>query len=306
MGGGLAHSRRRWLRVCLGAPSLLPLGAQQGVPPLRLAISASLVMDVNTNDAGAAMSIWVKRIAEEMKIDVDYNRKSFDSSQEILNRARRGLLDAVALNVLEYRQVADTLDPSQIVAEGGAVGSEQYLVLVKRESRFQKMADLRGARMVTLRNPRMCVAPAWLSTLLDEGPAGAPERFFGAITTDNKVSRVVLPVFFGQIEACLASKKGFDSMCELNPQVARQLRPIAASPPMVVTAYAFRKSYHSVYRERFVKALSGLRSTVAGRQLATLFQFEDLAVRDAGCLASALSVLDRAERLRSGRGGGAQ
>ena len=37
----------------------------------------------------------------------------------------------------------------------------------------------------------------------------------------------------------------------------------------------------------------------AGRQLATLFQIEDLTVRDASCLASSLSLLDRAERART-------
>lgn len=295
-----AASRRRALGLLAGLPLAPELFAAPGVPPLRLAISQSLVMDVNTNDAGAAMSIWVKRLADEMKIDVDYNPKSFDSSAEIVSRVRRGTLDAAALNVLEYRQIADALDSTQIVAEAGAVGPEQYLVLVKQDSRFRKVADLRGARMVMLRSPRMCVAPAWLATLLDE-PAPA-ERFFGALTSDGKVARVVLPVFFGQMDACLVSRKGFDAMCELNPQVGRQVRNLATSPAMVVTLYGFRKNYHSLYRERFVKALSGLRATVAGRQLATLFQFEELTVRDAGCMASALAILGDADRL-NGRGG---
>lgn len=276
--------------------------AAEPVAPLRLAVSESLVTDVNTNDASAAMSIWVKRLAQEMNIVVDYNAKAFDPTQEILSRARKGLLDAVALNVLEYRQVADNLDASQVVAEGGSVGPEQYLILVKNNSSFQKPLDLRGARLMMLKNPRMCVAPAWLSTILDGGYSGPWDKFFATVGSDSKVGRVVLPVFFGQADACVATRRGFDSMCELNPQVAKELRTIAASPSMVVNGYVFRKNYQSVYRDRFVKALSGLRSTVAGRQIAILFQFEELTLRDASCFASALSLLDAADRIRNRHG----
>ena len=44
----------------------------------------------------------------------------FDTTEEIFRRARTGQLDCVALNVVEYRQIADLLDSSQIMAEGGA------------------------------------------------------------------------------------------------------------------------------------------------------------------------------------------
>ncbi|MGJ5819683.1 PhnD/SsuA/transferrin family substrate-binding protein [Paludibaculum fermentans] len=276
--------------------------ATEQVPPLRLAVSESLVMDVNTNDASAAMSIWVKRIAQEMNIAVDYNTKAFDTSQEILNRARKGLFDAVALNVLEYRQVAETLDSSQVVAEGSAAGPEQYLILVKNSGSIHKPADLKGSRLMMLKNPRMCVAPAWLTTVLDGAYSGPGDKYFASVLTDSKVGRVVLPVFFGQADACITTKRGFDSMCELNPQVAKELKAIATSPGMIVNAYFFRKNYQTVYRERFVKALSGLRSTAAGRQLAMLFQFDELTLRDASCFSSALSVLEAADRIRGRRG----
>lgn len=297
------NSRRQALALLAGAAALPSAWcAADSVPPLRLAVSESLVMDVNTNDASAAMSIWVKRIAQEMNIAVDYNPKAFDTSQEILNRARKGLLDAVALNVLEYRQVAEALDSTQIVAESGSPGPDQYLLLVKNNSGIQKPSDLRGLRLMMLRNPRMCVASAWLSMILEGSYSGPGDKFFAAAGSDTKVGRVVLPVFFGQADACVATKRGFESMCELNPQVARELKTIAASPGMVVNGYVFRRNYQSVYRERFVKALSGLRSTVAGRQIAMLFQFDELTLRDASCFAPALGVLDAADRIHSRRG----
>jgi ABC-type phosphate/phosphonate transport system substrate-binding protein len=297
-------SRRHALALMLGASrwlSAAPLAAE-GSAPLRLAISENVVGEVNLNDARVAMQVWMKRMAQDMNLVVEYDPKVFETTPEILSRARRGLLDAVALNVIEYRQIADALDSSQVIANAGVEGPERYVILAKQNSAIQRLGDLRGRRLILLQAPRMCVAAAWLSTILDEGHFGPSEQFFGAVSTDPKVSRVVLPVFFGQADACLTSKRGFDTMCELNPQVAKDLKSLAISPPMVVTFYVFRKNYQSVFRERLVKALSGLRNTAAGRQFATLFQFEEAVVRDAGCLAPALAILDAADRARGRRG----
>jgi phosphonate transport system substrate-binding protein len=213
-------------------------------------------------------------------------------------------LDAVALNVVEYRQIAEVLDPSQIIAGAGEAGPEHYLLLAKRNSGIQQLGDLRGRRLCTLKSPKMCVADAWLTTILDEGHFGPSEQFFGSAITDTKVSRVVLPVFFGQADACLATKRGFDTMCELNPQVGKDLTVIASSPAMVVSFHAFRKNFHGASREKFSGVFFNLHSSAAGRQLATLFQFDDLTLRDGSCLASALGILDTAERARSRRGAG--
>ena len=301
-----ASSRRHVLALMLGAWRWLPraLAAADAGAPIRLAISESLVADVNLNDARAALAIWLKRMMVDLNLVIEFNPKVFDTTEEIFRRARSGQLDAVAPNVVEYRQIADVLDPSEIIAESGAAGVEQYILLAKRNSGIQHLGDLRGRRLYTLKNPRMCVADAWLSTLLDEGHLSPSGQFFGSTTVDTKVSRVVLPVFFGQADACITSKRGFDMMCELNPQVGKDLIALASSPPMVVNFYVFHKNYHGVNRERFAKVYSGLRSSAAGRQLATLFQFDQLTVQDGSCLASALSILDASERVRNRRGAG--
>jgi ABC-type phosphate/phosphonate transport system substrate-binding protein len=293
-------SRRHALALALGAGSLLRglLSAGGTAAPLRFAISETVVGDVNLNDARAAMRIWIKRMAQELDIAID--PKLFSTTQEIVDRVRSGQLDAVALNIIEYRQIAHLLDSSQVVTSSGADGLNQYLILVKQNGGIRQLGDLKGRRLCVLKNSRMCVAPAWLSTILGDGHYGSAEQFFATLVTEAKFSRVVLPVFFGQAEACLTSKLGFDTMCELNPQVARDLKVLVSSPSMVVSFYMFRKNYQDVNRGKLIKALSSLRASPSGGQLATLFQFDALTVRDASCLTSALNVLDAADRA-SGR-----
>ncbi len=296
-------SRREVIAGMLGALPMLRVSAATGEGPVRLAISETMVADVNMNDARAAMLIWIKQMMTDLKIVIEFNPKVFDSTEEIMSRARNGHLDAVALNVLEYRQLVDVLDPTQVIAEGGAIGQESYLLLVKRGNGLENLPNLRGKRLFGFKAPKMCVAGAWLTTILDDAHLGATEQFFGPITWETKVSRVILPVFFGQADACITSKRGFDTMCELNPQVARDLRVVAASPPMVVAFYVFHRNYRSANRDTFIKILADVTNNPAGRQLATLFQFDSLTVRDASCLSTAMSVLDAADRARRRAGG---
>ncbi|QOY89607.1 phosphate/phosphite/phosphonate ABC transporter substrate-binding protein [Paludibaculum fermentans] len=299
-------SRRRAISLALGAnptfSGVLAL-SQDGVP-VRLALSESVVGDVNLNDARAAMKVWISLITKELNVLID--PKLFSTTQEIYDRMHHGDLDAVALNILEYRQIADLLDSTQIVAAGGPAGLEQYLILVKKGGGFRQLSDLKGKRFCTLKSPRMCLAADWLATMLEEGHRGPADQFFSSMSVDAKFSRVVLPVFFGQSDACLTSKRGFETMCELNPQVARDLRVIASSPQMVLSFYIFRKNYQGLNRQKVIKAISGLRNTTAGQQLATLFQFDELTLRDAGCLTSALAILDAADRVRAQRGSAAR
>ena len=305
---GATGSRRSVIVLMLGAWRCLPqaLAAADAGAPVRLAISETAIGDVNLNDARAAMLVWIKRMTVDLNVVIEFNPKVFDTTEQILDRTRRGQLDAIALNIVEYRQIADLLDPSQIVIAAGAAGLEQYLILAKQNGGVRQLGDMKGRRLSMLKTPRMCVAPAWLSTILDEGHYGPAEQFFGSVTTDAKFSRVVLPVFFGQAEACLTSKRGFDTMCELNPQVAEDLRVLASSPPLAVMFYAFRKNYQSAQRTKLIGALSSVRESPAGRQMATLFQFDELTVRDASCLASALAILEAAERIRRRRGAGSR
>jgi phosphonate transport system substrate-binding protein len=304
--GATGSSRRCALGVMLGACGWLPkaLADAGAAAPIRLAISESLVSDVNINDARAAMITWLKRMEVDLNLVIEFSPKVFDTTDEILRRARTGQFDAVALNIVEYRQIADMLDPSQIIAEGGAEGLEQYVLLVRQNGGAGHLSELRGRRLTVLQAPKMCVATAWLSTLLEQGNLGPADRFFGSVATDNKPSRVVLPVFFGQADACVTSRRSFDLMGELNPQVARNLTAIAASPALTATFYTFHKNYRGANRERFAKIYSNMPASAAGRQLATLFQFQGLAVRDATCLASALAILEAADRGRARQGAG--
>src|ERR1035441_8688136 len=74
-------SRRGALAVLLGAGPWLPRTvAGETEAPVRLAISAALMGDVNLNDARAATLIWVKQMTRDLSVSID--PKIFDPDPE--------------------------------------------------------------------------------------------------------------------------------------------------------------------------------------------------------------------------------
>jgi len=181
-------SRRRALGWMLGACpwTRRALAASQAAAPVRLAISQSVVRDVNLNDARVAMQVWIKKMTQDLDIVIDL--KLFATTQEIGEVARKGQLESAALNVIEYLQIAEMRDANQIVTAAGAGGLEKCLILARQSSGIRQLGGLRGRRIYALKNPNMCGAPAWLSNLLEEGHDGPVEQFFGSVSTDNRVS----------------------------------------------------------------------------------------------------------------------
>jgi phosphonate transport system substrate-binding protein len=280
------------------APWMSRARAAEAVAPVRLAISETLVSDVNLNDARVAMAMWLKQMMVDLNVSIEIVPKVFEPTAEIVRRVRSAQVDAAAMNIIEYRQLADVLDPRTFIGQAGPSGAETYVVLVKRSSGMQHLGDLRARRLARLTGPHMCLGPAWLATVLDEAHLPPAEQFFGSITQDGKAARVVLPVFFGQADACLTTKHSFETLCELNPQVGRDLAVIACSPEMVLLFYAFRKNYSGPARERFARVYTDMRASAASQQVGMLFQFEHLETKDIVALRPGLAVLEKAERLR--------
>jgi len=262
---------------------------------LRLGISESLVRDVSVADAKAAMVIWMNRIASELRLDLRYIPEVFESQESLTTKLKQGLVDTVAVNLPEYRRLREWLDPREITVPSQKMALT-YVLLVRSDSGVAKVADLRGRRLLLLDSLQTCVAPAWLHTLIGDGGQETAGSFFGAVSRKPKPSQVILPVFFGQVEACLTTQLSFLTAGELNPQILSRLKPLAVSPEIVASLYAFRKGWDNNLRAKIVRAMTGLASSTSGRQVLTLFQCESLLVRDVACLNDSLSILTRSER----------
>lgn len=281
-----------------GAP-FSPCGAADtSDSPFRVGFTSTMFTDVNENDAKVAMKVWGAVIAKEQNVPVDPDPTILKDSDALLRSLIQKQVDAVGITLVEYAQLRRKIrfDPIFITYNVGSM-TERYVLLTHRKGRVKTLADLGGRSISLQTNARACLAPLWLDTLLVKQGHPATARFAGRIVQSAKLSDVILPVFFGKTDACLVTRSGFDTMSELNPQLARQLVVLAESPAMVPAILGFRDNYHPSFREKLIAGLSNLKKTPAGRQVLTIFHSEDIEEQSKDCLDTALELITTHEQL---------
>jgi ABC-type phosphate/phosphonate transport system substrate-binding protein len=263
----------------------------------RVATSAAMLGDVNENDARAALRSWADVVSGIVGMNIDYERHFLSTPEQLRDLMRQRAIDAVGCTVVDYLPFAEYVDPSGILVDANGRGQE-YILLVHRDSRYQKVADLRGRPLTFYRHQYTCLALDWLETLLNASNLEPAERFFAEIKPNLKLSRTVLPVFFRQSDACVVTRDSFNTMVELNPQLGRTLRVIAASPLYTTALFCFHRDCVPAVKVRFRSALVNLAQSPTGKQLLALFQTTGFSARDASVLRSAAELIENAARIR--------
>ena len=254
--------------------------------------------EVNENEARAAMRVWIMTVAKEHGIPVDPELIVYNGAEEALRAAETDRIDAYGATLEEYSVLSAHLAFDRLAVATRMEGfHENYVVLVRQDSGWADLADLRGRDLLVLQNPRMSLAFTWLDTVLLEKGQGRAAAFFSHIEEQNKPSRVALPVFFRKTAACLTTLKSFTAMQELNPQLGKQLHVLAQSPDLISSIFAFRTDFRPSYRERLFQEMHRLSDSPAGQQILTLLQSQRIDEQPFSCLDSSLALLVKHRQL---------
>jgi phosphonate transport system substrate-binding protein len=202
------------------------------------------------------------------------------------------------LTTAEFLKLDPALIGNIFVGLRDGEAEEVYVILIRQAAGLKALADLRGKRLMVLDNNRTSLARLWLDRALGEAGLPVAGEFFKTITVKDKVSTVVLPVFFAAADACLVTRRGFHVMTELNPQVGRQLREIAASPPLLPSLVCIRADYAMPTREVVLSAMRNAGNNPGSQQLFTVFQIGDLTERPLSSVDTTREFLAACERLQ--------
>ena len=294
-------ARLLFLLLVAGGPLLSGQTAEvvdkNGLTPVRFAFSSRMFTDVNENDAKASVKAWAMALARERGVPMSTEPIVLSGPAELKQALREASIDGAAVTTDEYLSLEPELqDTNLILSFIGGRYTEEYLLLVRHDSGITDLRGLRGRKLALFDNVRASLAPAWLELMLSEQGLGTPSDHFGQVLKAQKLAKVVLPVFFGQQDACIVTRRGFETMCELNPQVRAQLRALATSPELVPAVGFMRRSYVSPLRGAVLSALRGLEKSPAGTQVLTLFQSDQLGEAPASLLNSARELLEAHHR----------
>jgi len=281
--------------------TLIPLAT--GADPrtvVRFGFTQSMFRDLNENDARAALKLYAAVLGTANDLLVSESPGVFSDAAAIATAFGDGTADVASMPVQDYLEIPKNLISPRILAASNAnTYTEEYLLVVHADSGIRTLADLRGRRLVANNSLRSWISILWLDVLLAKQGLEPPNRFFSRVSFANKPNRTVLPVFFRQEDACVVTHRSYDIICELNPQLQKQLRVLATSPGYVPHITCFRASITPDVIDRMIKAAVAAQDTVNGKQILTIFQCDRIAEITPDKLANVRELLAEREQLRA-------
>jgi ABC-type phosphate/phosphonate transport system substrate-binding protein len=265
--------------------------------------SASMFLNSNENDVRASTRVWAKAVSDQRGFTIDPEPSIFSNTPQIERAFKEQRVDAVAMTTLECWALKDVTRQDIFVASVyDKKITEEFILLVHKDSTIRSEKDLQGRSLAVYSNARMSLGLTWLDVLLVKNGYRPTIRTCQKITESTKLAQVVLPVFFGKIDVCLVTRRAFNTMKELNPQLGQNLQIIAGSPELVPAGFYFRGDYTGPWREKVMDELGKVHTTPAGQQVLTIFQSQTLGTFPISELAASFELIATHNKLCSEAG----
>lgn len=239
---------------------------------LRLGYSKNVFSRVDINDAKVAIDMFVKYLREKMNAKIHAETIILDDVDDMVSALKDKRIDGITLNTLDYLKIKNrvSLEPFSLSIVGESIGDE-YIVLVHKNQGISRPEQLRDKTLIVEVARNGDIALVWFTTLLMKKGLPESDRFLKNIKKVEKISKAVLPVFFQQIDACLVTQRGFETMIELNPQIGQNLRVLTKSPPFLGNFFCFRKNFDKAMRNMLSDVVIDLHLNEKGKQIMMLF-----------------------------------
>jgi ABC-type phosphate/phosphonate transport system substrate-binding protein len=192
------------------------------------------------------------------------------------NLVRQRQLHGLSITGIDYILMRElvAIRPLYVASASTTSPLESYLVLTRKEVDLEKLSNMAERRLMVENHSLWDIGRIWLETELHKKQLPNSEIFFTAIQPADKPIRLVLPVFFGQAEACLVPESTYKTMVELNPQIDQKLRILIRSPGVIKSLACFADYLDPDFVAAAKEKLHTMHLTDDGRQLMMIFRLK--------------------------------
>jgi len=240
---------------------------------LRGVSSGLLFIDVNRNDARAAIKVWYDVLARKQGFVLDSTVDILDSVAAIRERLLSHSAEVVTMAVSDYLELEGSglMNPVMTDARSGqSAAPYSYLLLCNPSSDTTTLAGLRGKNILVCSRSGSNTGLAWIEVLLNKEKLGRAGAFFNSVKTTEKSQACILPLFFGKVDACIVDEVNLDLAKEMNPQLGR-LKVITRSRPLIESVVGVPVEPHP-HQKELIDAMLSLQEDALGRQLLMVFK----------------------------------
>lgn len=240
----------------------------------------SITEMASLKDIEVSLNFWAKEFmteeARKFGINITESRAVlFDSISDMHDAMQRGEVDMVIappiLLALNFKK-----DELAQGFAGMLSGSrpDTLLFVGRADKHLLRLQDLKGKRLALPETDEF--AAMYLDSLFLEEFRRPVNQLAQSIETQSKASRIVLDIYFNQVDAGIVYLNAYEVMAELNPDIGKQLTVIEQYP-IKSRNFAFFVSGYP-----YAKQLSGLatgvfRTNARAKQILEVFKTPELA-----------------------------
>ncbi len=230
--------------------------------------------NVSKKDVKISLNFWAKEIGT--KTGLHLTNHFYNNIHQLKNDFEAGKIDSINASL---PQVASLFDINALkngfrpVINGQENGTEM-LIIVHKKSRFKSLKDLQNKRL--LRLPNNNLEELYLDTLLLKKFHKDAKAFFGKTRYVKQYNKAIMKLFFNKSDAALVTRQSFELAAELNPQIAKKLKPVYAFSIPVNNGSFFRKDYSDKNIINYQKIAFNLNKTPRGKQILQVFKCDKI------------------------------
>lgn len=229
---------------------------------------------VNYDDARIAIEMNFNRQNNSMTPRFETTLEILSDVSEAARRLRERRLHGLSITGIDYillREMA-SIEPLFVTSKLIDSPLEPYVLLARQGIELKTLATMEKTRLIVENDNSWDIGRIWLETALHDTGLPQSDLLFGTIQASHKPTRIVLPVFFGQAEACLVSQSAYETMVELNPQLGKKLRVLLSSPGFVKSLICAVDYLDPEFMVQMKENVRNMHKTADGRQLLTIFR----------------------------------
>ena len=252
-------------------------GGRDENKPLVVGYSSQVFYNIDPRDAIGLTKVWVQLVDRRLKSSAETLVVFYKDIRDAEFALAKNEVDIIVLISEEFLTLRETVPLLPVLtADYGKNFYDELLLLVRDDRGITRIGQLRNKSLRIESGQKGSIPMQWLNTLLLARGSSDAHVFFSSVTDHPKASQAILPVFFGQADACLASLNSFEMMAEMNPQLGRHLRILEKSPGFATGVIAVRKDVRNQRRDAMLEALREMHTDPKGKQLLTLFRINRL------------------------------
>lgn len=247
--------------------------ASVGTPEAFRFAMVHVLGGVNPRDARVAIDInWSRHLAEIIP-GIDSHFETLPNISVAAKKIQSNQLHGLSMGIAQYLQLSQMANLKPIFISSRMAGPlESYLLVVNRDTDWKGLGSQSQRRLITEKMAEPNIGLMWLETVLKDRDMPQSNSYFHRISSGAKPARIILPVFFGQADACLVPESAFLTMAELNPQIRRRLTILERSPGFIKTIHCATDLIPQDMLDVFIDEGVTMDNSVDGRQLLLIFQ----------------------------------